>query len=193
MIAVLSFFENWVPPLPADAAIALGAFISHGGTVSPIGVFLATWLPNVIGAMSVWAASRRYGRRFFASKLGHRLFSERALHFMELEYRRFGGLGLFIVRVLPGVRAVAAPFAGMADVSFIRALVPMAMASALWYGGLTFVGAWVGREWVQVRAWLLARGWPIGVAVLTLAVVLAVFLWRRRRPPGRTAEHLTSE
>lgn len=182
MIALLSFLENWFPPLPADTAIALGAFISHRGELSPMGVFLATWLPNVAGAMTVWAASRQYGRRFFASPLGHRLFSEKALHFVEVEYARYGGAGLFLVKLLPGVRAMAAPFAGMANVGFLRALIPMTLASALWYGGVTWLGATLGAEWEHVKQWVGGLNqWLAFGGGLVIAVVATVVVLRRRR------------
>lgn len=180
MIAALSFFENWLPPLPADAAIALGAFVTHGGSVTPFGVFLATWVPNVVGAMAVWAVSRRFGRQFFASSMGHRLFSEKALHFVETEYGRFGGLGLFVVKLLPGARAIAAPFAGMANVSFFGALLPMAAASAIWYGVLIYLGSWIGREWHWVEEWLVEARWPLGVVgALVLGLLVSIVLRRR--------------
>ncbi len=177
---MLSFLENWVPPLPADTAIALGAFISHRGVISPLGVFLATWAPNVLGAMSVWAVARRYGRRFFASPLGHRLVSERALHFVEREYRRYGWIGLFIVKLLPAVRAMAAPFAGMANVSFWHAFLPMAAASAIWYGGVTWLGSYLGAEWETVKGWATgANHWPVLVGVAVVLVVIVVIVRRR--------------
>jgi membrane protein DedA with SNARE-associated domain len=183
-IAVLSFLENWLPPLPADTAIALGAFISHKSDITALGVFLATWIPNVAGAMSVWAVARTHGRRFFASPLGHRLFSQKALGFVEMEFRRYGWLGLFIVKLLPGVRAIAAPFAGVADVTFLHALLPMAAASAVWYGGVTLLGAYLGSEWETVQRWLGEANRLLAV-VGAAAVLAAVVLVLRRRRAAR--------
>jgi membrane protein DedA with SNARE-associated domain len=39
-----------VPPVPSDAGVALGAFLSHRGLTSPPLVFLVTWSANLLGA-----------------------------------------------------------------------------------------------------------------------------------------------
>ena len=40
VLALLAVVENVVPPVPADAAVALGAFLSHRGVTTPLAVFL---------------------------------------------------------------------------------------------------------------------------------------------------------
>lgn len=151
--------------------------------MTPLGVFVVTWSMNVAGAMSVWAVARHYGRRFAEGEMGRRLLPARALRVVEEEYRRYGVAGLFLAKLLPGVRAVAAPFAGMADVSAGRALLPMAVASGIWYGGITLLGASVGRNWAAVEALLGRVNRTLGIAggVLVALVVVAAIVRRRRR------------
>ncbi|MGH7526048.1 MAG: DedA family protein, partial [Gemmatimonadales bacterium] len=61
VLALLAAVENVVPPVPSDAAVALGAFLSHRGVTTPLGVFLVTWTANLLGAAGVYFAARRYG------------------------------------------------------------------------------------------------------------------------------------
>ena len=42
VLAVLAAIENVIPPVPSDAAVALGAFLTNRGLTTPIGVFLVT-------------------------------------------------------------------------------------------------------------------------------------------------------
>ena len=72
---------------------------------------------------------------------------------IEREYIRFGIFGIFIGRVLPGIRAVVAPFAGLVNLSAPRALIPIALASAIWYGAVALVGAaiLIWRDRKQIR------------------------------------------
>ena len=151
VLALLAAVENVVPPVPSDAAVALGAFLSHRGLTSPPLVFLVTWTANLLGAAGVYFAARRYGRRLFATGTGRRLLAPRSLAVIEREYMRFGVAGIFISRFLPGVRAVVPPFAGLVDLGWIRTLGPMGLASAIWYGGITMVGALLGAEWEPDR------------------------------------------
>jgi len=113
VLALLAAVENVVPPVPSDAAVALGAFLSNRGLTSPPLVFLVTWTANLLGASGVYFAARRYGRRWFATGTGRRLLAPRSLAVIEREYMRFGVAGIFISRFLPGVRAVVPPFAGL--------------------------------------------------------------------------------
>jgi membrane protein DedA with SNARE-associated domain/uncharacterized tellurite resistance protein B-like protein len=190
VLALLAAVENIIPPVPADMAVALGAFLTHRGVTTLPMVFAVTWTSNVLGAIGVYFAARRYGRRLFATGAGRRLLAPGAIASMERGYLRFGILGIFIARLLPGIRAVVAPFAGLANLSAPRAIIPMAVASALWYGGVSIIGATIGAEWARIQGLIVAINRTLG-AVGIAAVVIAglVLLLRRRRrrrgPRGR--------
>lgn len=180
-IAALAAIENVFPPVPADTAVALGAFLSAGGRVSAWIVFLVTWIANVAGASAVYAGARTAGRAFFRGRVGVRLLKPAALGRLERLYARYGGWGIFLSRFIPGVRAVVPPFAGVANLRTVPALVPMALASGLWYGALTLVAATLVQNLDQIAHFIvslnraaLAVGAVLGVIVLGLVV-------RRRR------------
>jgi len=186
VIAALAAIENVFPPVPADSAVALGAFLSAGGRVSAWAVFGITWSANVAGATVVYGAARTAGRAFFRGAIGRRLLKPVALARLEQLYARYGVWGIFFSRFIPGVRAVVPPFAGIANLGSVRALVPVAVASALWYGTLTWVAATFIRNIGQITRIVtginrvgLALG---GVVVVVVAIVLVRH--RRRRVPG---------
>jgi len=180
---VLAAVENVLPPVPSDAAVGLGAFLSHRHVTTPLAVFLVTWVANLLGAAGVYLAARRYGRRLFASPTGRRLLTPRSLAAIERGYLRFGIAGIFVSRFLPGIRAVVPPFAGLVGLGAVRTFVPMGIASAIWYGGLTAVGAVIGAEWGRITSLISNINLTLGIA--TAAVVLAAAVWylvsRRRR------------
>lgn len=187
VLALLAAVENIIPPVPADMAVALGAFLTHRGVTTLPMVFAVTWGANVLGAVGVYFAARRYGRRLFATGPGRRLLAPSAIASMERGYLRFGILGIFIARLLPGIRAVVAPFAGLANLSAPRAIIPMAVASAAWYGTVSLIGATIGAEWERIQALMIAINRTLGAVGITALVLLAVILIvrrRRRRPRG---------
>jgi membrane protein DedA with SNARE-associated domain/uncharacterized tellurite resistance protein B-like protein len=180
VLALLAAIENVVPPVPSDAAVALGAFLSIRGLTTPLGVFLVTWTANLVGAAAVYLISRRYGRRLFATSTGRRLLAPRSLAIIEREYLRFGVAGIFISRFLPGIRAVVPPFAGLVGLSPLRTLVPMGVASAIWYGGITILGTVIGTEWERINRIILGVNRTLGIAAL-LVIGLAVYGYLRHR------------
>jgi membrane protein DedA with SNARE-associated domain len=187
VLALLAAVENVVPPVPSDAAVALGAFLSHRGLTSPPLVFLVTWTANLLGAAGVYFAARRYGRRLFATSTGRRLLAPRSLAVIEREYMRFGVAGIFISRFLPGVRAVVPPFAGLVDLGWIRTLGPMGLASAIWYGGITVIGALLGAEWSRIVAIIAGVNRTLAIVAGVGAVAGGIWFWlaRRRRKQER--------
>lgn len=177
-----------MPPVPSDAAVALGAFLSIRGLTTPYAVFLVTWSANLLGAAAVYVAARRYGRRLFATQTGRRLLAPRSLALIEREYLRFGTVGIFISRFLPGIRAVVPPFAGLVGLGAWRTLLPMGIASAIWYGGITLVGALIGSEWDRIIRILTGVNRTLGIITAVLVVVGAVWYWIGRR--GRARERV---
>lgn len=174
-----------MPPVPADTAVALGAFLTHRGVTSLPIVYAVTLVANVGGAAGVYFAARRYGRRLFATRTGQRLLSPTALAVVEREYLRFGILGIFFGRFLPGVRAVVPPFAGLANLGPWRALLPMALASAIWYGAVALVGAAIGAEWSRISTILGRVNHTMAILAVVAVVVVAFAVIRRRRQGSR--------
>ena len=194
VLALLAAVENVVPPVPSDAAVALGAFLSNRGVTTPLSVFVVTWLANLAGAAAVYFVARRYGRSLFATATGRRLLAPRSLAIIEREYLRFGVAGIFVSRFLPGIRAVVPPFAGLVNLSPLRTLVPMSIASAIWYGGITILGALIGAEWDRINHIILGINRTLAIiTVLLILVALFVYLRNRRRRQRERVWHATRD
>jgi membrane protein DedA with SNARE-associated domain/uncharacterized tellurite resistance protein B-like protein len=181
VLALLAAVENVVPPVPSDAAVALGAFLTHRGLTTPLMVFLVTWIANLLGAAGVYFLAQRYGPRLFATGTGRRLLAPRRLAVIERVYMRFGVAGIFLSRFLPGVRAVVPPFAGLVDLGWVRTLVPMGIASAIWYGGITLVGTMLGAEWERILDILAGINRTLAIVAGVGAVVAVLWIWHARR------------
>jgi len=71
------------------------------------------------------------------------------------------------------------PFAGVAGLGAVQALLPAAVASAIWYAFLAFVGYAVAENWEAVKALVTATNRTLGVGALVLVLLAALWLWRR--------------
>lgn len=150
--------------------------------LDPWTVFGVTWVGNVGSAALVYLVGRHYGRAFFSGPLGRRLVSEATLVHIEAAYARHGSYGIFLSRLLPVWRAVVPPFAGVARVSAPRALIPMALASALWYGGITWLVVRLAPSLERALDVLGGVNRVLGIAALVLVLVVLIWIrqWRRR-------------
>jgi membrane protein DedA with SNARE-associated domain len=179
VLMALSALENVFPPVPADTAVALGAFLARRGEISVVPLAALCWAANIASAAGTYAVGRRHGRGFFRDGWGRKILPPSALGALEEAYGRWGAVGIFVSRFLPGLRAAVPPFAGVAGLSAPRALVPAAIASAIWYAFLGFAGYQVAANWDAVKALVSETNRALGIAAVVL-VVLA-FVWFRRR------------
>jgi membrane protein DedA with SNARE-associated domain len=181
VIAAFAAVENVFPPVPADVIALFGGFLAGRGSVSPWLVFAAVWVCNVAGAMLVYGLGARYGTEFFHGRLGRHLLNERQVAKLAAFYERRGALVIFVSRFLPMFRAVVPIFAGTSKLGWVRTLVPLALASGLWYGGIVYLGATAGRNWTAIRHTVESSGRWLSIAAALLLVGAAIWWWRTRR------------
>jgi len=177
----LSAVENVFPPVPADVALVLGAFLARRGlTSAPLLGFLC-WIANTTTSAGMYFFARRKGRAFFETGLPSRLMPPKVVQVLEEAYARRGMLGIFISRFLPGVRAAVTPFAGLVGMPPARALVPAATASFIWYTFLVVAGTALGLSWEKARGMVESLTQVLGWLGAAVTVAIVVWLWRRAR------------
>jgi membrane protein DedA with SNARE-associated domain len=181
VLMVLSALENIFPPVPADVAVVLGAFLAQRGVTSPVLLGVLCWAANTASAAGMYFYARRHGRRFFESGWPRKLMPPEAIVALERAYARHGMLGIFLSRFLPGVRAAVTPFAGIVGMSPARALIPAASASAIWYAALIAVGMVVGQSWDTAKNLVNDANRALGIVALVATFFFVLWLWRRTR------------
>lgn len=184
VLGLFAALENIFPPVPADMVIVFGGFLAGLRGMSIGMVFLVVWVGNVLGALVVYGLGRRYGAAFFRTRLGAFLLHPEQLRRLDYFYRRYGPGVIFVSRFLPVFRAVVPAFAGVARVGIVRTTLPLAAASALWYGALVRLGALAGANWQTVVDSLAEAGRWLGL-VAALLIVAAGWWWRRTRRTER--------
>lgn len=181
VIGLLAAVENVFPPFPADTAVALGAFLSHRGVTEPWIVFAVTLVSNSAGAMGMYFLGARHAPALLRSRVGRMLLPEQGLAFVRKEYERFGVVGLFVGRLLPGFRAVVPPFAGLCHLGPVRTAIAVVLASALWYGGIVLLASQFGAHFEQILRVIGSLNRGLGLVAFALLLGAGIWLWRRRR------------
>jgi membrane protein DedA with SNARE-associated domain len=180
VLMALSAIENVFPPVPADVAVVLGAFLAqHGLTSAPL-LGVLCWLANTASSSAMFFYARRRGRRFFEAGWRRKLMPPAAIIAIEKAYARHGVVGIFISRFLPGIRAAVTPFAGIVGMSPLRALVPAAVASGIWYAVLVSFGSFLGVNWKTARHILDDANRVLAIISVAITVAIAWWVWRRR-------------
>ena len=186
VLVALSALENVFPPVPADVAVVLGAFLGRQGIVSAPLLGLLCWLGNTASSAGMYFYARAHGRRFFAKGWRRKLMPPEAIAALERAYKRHGIYGIFISRFLPGVRAAVTPFAGVAGMRPARALIPAALASAIWYAFLVAAGSVLAQSWPRAQALLADANRALAIVAASTVALVALLWWRARRRRARS-------
>ena len=183
VLGLVAAIENVIPPFPADLVIAFGSFLAaHANRGSLAVVALSTWIGNVGGAMLVYLLARRYG----AERLERRLAGRHAQSWDARIHRmfdRYGALAILVGRFVPGIRALVPAVAGAVRTPVLKTFLLIGLASALWYGAITYIAYRVGTNWEAVRG-TVARYSTLAGIVGAVALVAGVGIWlllRRRK------------
>lgn len=181
VLMLFSAVENVFPPVPADVAVALGAFLARRGEVNaPLLGFLC-WLANCASSAGVFWLAREKGDDFLASRVGRALVPLDAQKAVHEAYEKWGVIGIFFSRFLPGFRAAVLPVAGAVGLDPLRALLPAFTASGCWYTMLITLGLALGASWEAVRDNLEHLNRALGALAAVAAVGLGAWLWRSLR------------
>lgn len=180
VLGLAAAVENIVPPVPADVVVLLGSLLAGRAGASIWILFVAVWIGNISGALLVYLAGRRYGVEFFHGRFGRWLLRPAQMAALERIYRRYGFGVIFFSRFMPMFRAVVPVFAGVTGLGPVRTAVPLATASAIWYGAIVYAGSAAGRNVdALVAGFAAAARWLWIPAALAAVAVLA--WWRRSR------------
>jgi len=172
--------ENVVPAVPADTFVVAGGFLAALGDLEAGWVLAVTWTCNVTSAWAMYHVGHTRGRRFFDVGWGRHVLTPRQMERVDVFYHRFGTMAIFFTRFLPGLRAVVPIFAGVTHQRFLPVMLPIAVASGIWYAMLVWAGAFAGHNLEAVQGMLAGVNRWLLVAAFLVAGAVAVWWWRTR-------------
>jgi membrane protein DedA with SNARE-associated domain len=181
LMAIVAAIENVFPPIPADTVVALGSWLAGRGEGSALAAFATTWVGNVGGAAAMYLAGRRHGASWMRRRFP-RLTDEKSEERLRLMYGKYGIAALVVSRLIPGIRALVPPFAGALHIPPVQAIGAMAIASAVWYGIISYVAFHADAGWSELTRLIQRSGTLVALtATVLLAVGLGAWYFQKRR------------
>jgi membrane-associated protein len=199
LFAIIAAQAAGVAGLPGKTSLVVAAILAARGDFDIVHVIGVAAVAGIVGGYAGYLIGRAGGRRLLERPAVQKRLG-RALELMEKLFERHGAKAVFIARFLPGAKVVAAPAAGVADMSWARFAFWHALGAIGFAVGFGLAGYYGGEGAIE----LVERFGLYALAPLTvLAAALYVF-WKtgsskkkvepapgqevtRTRPPIRSA------
>lgn len=180
LIGAGAALENIFPPVPSDTFVIVGGVLADRGLVEGDLVVGVAWVANVVLAGLVYVAARRYGRAVFDTRWGHWLLRPHQLERLSGFYDRYGTTTIFVSRFVPVFRVLVPVFAGISGLGLWRTLLPLGIASGLWYGAMFELGVLASRNIPRLMGWVEGMNRSLLIAAIVAGALVVGWWWRTR-------------
>ncbi len=188
--------ESGIPlPVPSEVSIGYLGQRLRGNPLALVASWLGLTLLIMLGSTNLFAASRRFGPRLIAGRLGTALhLTPSGVERAQRWFQRWGPLAIGASRYVPGLRWGMAVACGTLGVTYRSFWLSTAISAAIWSGVLLTLGVTVGDAVGRViaeHAWIgVLLPLPAAAAVTTGLVRLV--LQRRSSAPASAAGHISN-
>ena len=176
-LALSSFLENVVPPIPGDSVTVFAAYLVGRTDRSIAGVWLATSVGSTSGFMALYALGRAIHRDYFIRR-DFRILPASSFLKAERWFQRFGYWIVLANRFFSGVRSVISIICGLYRLPWLGVLALSFLGCAAWNLLLIWGGSLLGANWTLIEKFLAQYSRIVLAAGILL---LGLWLLRRRR------------
>jgi len=187
-IFVMMLFESTALPIPAEVVLPPAAFWASQGRFNLAAIVIVatagSWAGSSLSFWIAWKLGRplveRYGR--------YVLLSKHKIEATDDWFDAYGAGGIFVARLLPGIRHVISIPAGLFKMNFSKFSIVTIIGAGVYNGALTWFGMKVLGDQPALmknpdalRQALASKSyWLIGFAV-GVAALYALMIWMQKR------------
>lgn len=149
-IFIAALVETLFPIIPSELIFPLAGYVAQSqnlGIISAITFGLIGSIGSTVGALIIYTAALKVGRKVLLKIGRYFLINEKKLEKSELWFKNHGKLAVFLGRLAPGVRELISIPAGLSRMNIIEFTFFTFIGSFIWSLSLTLVGYYLGEAW----------------------------------------------
>jgi membrane protein DedA with SNARE-associated domain len=179
-IVILMAIESACIPLPSELIMPFAGYLVSQGRFSLVLAATAGAIGCNLGSVIAYEIGY-YGGRPLVEKYGsYILMSRHDVEIADRFFKRFGGMAIFVGRLLPIVRTFIALPAGIARMPRGPFHLYTFLGSWPWCFGLAYIGMKLGNHWMDLKPYFL-RFKEVILVLLVAGVVWFVWThWKNR-------------
>ena len=195
-ITVFIFIENIFPPIPSEAVLLFGGYITIHADLNPWLVILSATVGSAAGAVLLYLAGYRLGKerikRFIGGRLGRRLgFRPESIDTADKWFRKYEYKAVLICRCIPVVRSIISVPAGLSHMKPVPFMLLTVLGSSIWNTLLVWLGVFAGDAWGKIAEAIGVYSKAV-LLILLAAVCAAAWLFIRKRRRSVTSSDTES-
>ena len=186
-VFVMMLFESTALPIPAEVVIPPAAYWASQGRFNVVAIVIVaiagSWAGSALSYWIAWKLGRpiveRYGR--------YVLLSPKKIEGADHWFDAYGAGGIFVARLLPGIRHLISIPAGLFKMNFRLFSIMTILGAGLFNGALAWFGIKVLgdqpallKDPDALRHTLESKSyWLIGFAIV-IAILYAMMMWMQK-------------
>lgn len=189
-IAFLIAFENIFPPIPSEAILTFGGFMTLSTNMSVLGVCFASTIGSIIGAIVLYMIGRCLNKnrlyKLVDGKVGKLLkFKREDIDKSEEWFTKKGEITVLICRFIPIVRSLISIPAGMTGMNFVRFCIYTVLGSITWNYVLIWLGVFAGNAWESVVRYVGNFAKIVFAMLVVIFGIVVVLFYKKRLKPEK--------
>ena len=185
-VFLLMLLESACVPIPSEATMLFAGFTVFQGHHTLLGITAAGVLGNLVGSWIAYGVGY-FGRMELVERHGSKLHIKPSqLARADRYFERYGGITVFVCRLLPVIRTFISLPAGVARMPFVRFSVLTLAGVIPWVFALALIGREVGHSWHSWKDSLSYVDYTVA-ALIIAGIVWAIVRAMRRSGASQPA------
>ena len=180
-IFLLIAIENIFPPIPSEAVLLFGGFMTTYTNLNIVVMIVAATLGSLVGAIVLYYVGKILNKerlkKIVSGKVGKVLrLKNEDIDKADKWFDEKGNKTVFFCRFIPIVRSLISIPAGMSEMPMPKFLIYTTVGSAIWNTVLLTVGNKLGENWASMLG-IFEQYSHITLIVLVIIFVLACVIF----------------
>jgi membrane protein DedA with SNARE-associated domain len=195
-VFVMMFFESTAVPIPAEIVIPPAAYWAAQGRFNVVLIVLAATAGSWAGSATSYWVAWKLGRPLVERYGRYVLLSKKKIEGADHWFDAYGAGGIFVARLLPGIRHLISIPAGLFKMNFRTFSLMTIVGAGVFNGALAWFGikvlgdqpALMKDPGAMITVLKEKSHYLIGFAVV-IGALYAVMVWMQKRAERRPSTH----
>lgn len=168
-------------PVPDEIILTYAGYLTSIGSMKFIFTFIVAFLGATCGISFSYLLGSKLGEPILTKYGPKLLIKEKTIQRTKKLFNKYGAVVLILSYFIPGVRHIAAYFAGITKFSIKRFVLLTYGGAMLWASVFLMIGNRLGTNWTYISRYIHKYIWIVVVLLVVIATLIVIYYVLRKR------------